>query len=300
MPLCVLCDCSFGSEHALKQHQEDSPAHTGTYCKPCKRTFSSNNALKQHLQDSPVHQQQSPEVTSSTVLRTFNLNSSRSPPNARAQRNNRRNSQTPFSNTSTSDSSRHHSSPASDDSPRVFMIPIREPPIKPPQRRTVPVPKRKEETRTSFTFPNLHDRIAEAVLPDVTSTWFQSNDRERSNNEHLTCVVGRFTCDNVRCKKRAWASGVVSIVIRGYAGNGYSVVVFNQRCKSCEKLGTLTIDETTYVERVAFRIKRWAGVWMENPLHNKASKGPHEQELCEGCKRGTCLYTNKSRSDLAG
>lgn len=298
MPLCVLCDRSFGSDHALKQHLEDSPVHTGTYCKLCKRTFGSNNALKQHLHDSPVHQQQSPEVPSSTVLPIFNLDSSRSLPNARAQRNNQRNSHTPSSNTSGPDSSRHHPSPTSDDSPRVVTIRIREPISKPPHRRTVPVPKRKEETRTSFTFPNLHDRIAEAVLPDVTSTWFQSNDRERHNNEHLTCVVGRFTCDNAKCKKQAWASGVVSIVIRGYAGNGYSAVVFNQRCKSCEKLGTLAIDETTYVERVAFRIKRWAGVWIETPEYNKASKGPHEQELCEGCKRGTCPYTNKMGSDL--
>ena len=299
MPLCVLCDRSFGSEHAFKQHQEGSPIHTGTYCKPCKRTFSSHNALKQHLHDSPVHQQQPPEVASSTVLPTFNLNSSRSPPNARAQRNNQQNFQTPSSNTSGPDSSRHHPSPTSDDSPQVFTIPIREPLIKPPQRRTAPIPKRKEETRTSLTFPDLHDRIAEAVLPDVTSTWFQSNESERYNNKHITCVVGRFTCNNAKCKKRSWTSGVVSIVITGYASNGYSAVVFNQRCKSCEKLGTLTIDETTYVERVAFRIKRWAGVWMETPEYNRASKGPHEQELCEGCKKGTCPYTNKLGSDLA-
>ena len=141
-------------------------------------------------------------------------------------------------------------------------------------------------------FPELHDRIAEAVSPEITSIWFQSNDRKGYNNEYLTCVVGSFTCDNQICKKRSWSSGVVSILMRGYARNGYSAVVFNQRCKSCEKLGTLTMDETTYVERVAYRVKKWAGVWVEYPVYNRDSKGPHEERLCEGCKRGTCPYTN--------
>lgn len=295
MPLCVPCDRSFGSEQALKQHQEDSPVHTGVCCGPCKRTFGSNNALKQHLHDSPVHQQHAAEVASPAALPAFSLDPSQSPPNARAQRDNQRNSQTPSSN-----ANRHHQYPTSDNSPQIFTIPIREPPIKAPQRRTVLVPKRIEETRTSFTFLDLHDRIAEAVFPDVTSTWFQSNDRELHKHEHLTCVVGRFTCDNAKCKKRGWTSGVVSIVIRGYAANGYSAVVFNQRCKSCEKLGTLAIDETIYVERVAFRIKKWAGVWMDPPTQNKGLKGPHEEKLCEGCKRGACPYTNKMGSDFVG
>jgi ribosomal protein S26 len=227
---CELCDRFFGSEQALKQHQQCSPMHTGTYCKACNRTFGSNKALKQHQHDSPVHQQKSPKVASSTVIPTFDLDSSLLPNNTRAEvreRNHQRNSQTPSKNTSDLDFSRYRPSLTPENHPRVFTISVREPTIKLSQISTIHVLKRKEETRTSFTFPELHDKVAEAVLPEVTSVWFQSNDREGYNNEYSTCVVGSFTCDNRTCKKRSWVSGVVAILMRGYARNGYSAVVFN-------------------------------------------------------------------------
>lgn len=301
MPLCVLCGRFFRTEQALKQHREYSPVHTGKYCKACNRTFGSNNALKQHQHDSPVHQQQCSEVASSTVIPTFDLDLSLLPYNARAEvrnRNNRQNSQTSSSDTSDLDSSRYRPSSTPENYPRVFTISVREPTSKPSQIPTVHVPGRKEETRTSFMFPELHDRIAEAVSPEVTSIWFQSNDRKGYNNEHTTCVVGNFTCDNQTCKKQSWGSGVVSILMRGYARNGYSAVVFNQRCKFCEVLGTFTMDETTYVERVAYRLKKWAGVWVEPPVYNRGLRGPHEERLCEGCRRGTCPYTDRLESHL--
>jgi hypothetical protein len=53
---------------------------------------------------------------------------------------------------------------------------------------------------------------------------------------------------------------MVIIQIRGYSGNGYNAVVFNQRCRSCDWLGALTLDEKSYIDRVAYRLKKWAGV----------------------------------------
>lgn len=300
---CELCNRSFGSEQALKQHREYSPVHIGTYCQACNRTFGSSNALKQHQNDSPVHQRQTSEVASSTVAPVLGLSSFLLPYNARAEapeRDTRRDIQTPSSNKSDLDSSHYPPSLAPANHPRVFTISVREPTLKPLRMPPVNIPKRKEETRTSFKFPELHAKITEAVLPEIASTWFQNDHSKCYNNEHVTCVVGSFTCDNQACKKRSWVSGVVPIVIRGYARNGYSAVVFNQRCKSCEKLGTLTMDESTYVERVAYRVKKWAGVRVESAVYNKISKGPHEEELCEGCKVGTCPYTNQSKAYVTG
>ncbi|XPS77616.1 hypothetical protein M3J09_009645 [Ascochyta lentis] len=76
--------------------------------------------------------------------------------------------------------------------------------------------------------------------------------------------------------------------IRGYAHNGYSAEVFGQRCKLCDHLGALTLDVQSYVERVAFRLKTWAGVRMDQPLFEKKKGPPHESGFCEGCARGGC------------
>ena len=123
--------------------------------------------------------------------------------------------------------------------------------------------KNKSGKRTSFMFPALHRQIAIAVSDDNISTWFHKKDSdEGSNNEYSTHVMGRFKCNNNACSTEGWSSKMVAISIRGYARNGYNAVVFNQRCMACETLGTLTVDVESYVSRVAYIIKKWAGVPM--------------------------------------
>ena len=143
------------------------------------------------------------------------------------------------------------------------------------------------EARTSYTFPSLHQAVAEAVSNDIPSTWFKKKgNKGASSHEYSTNVMGKFRCNTEGCKD--WSSKTVAILIRGYPGNGYHAVVFNQRCKTCDCLGILTLDEDSYVERMAYRLKRWAGVHMERPVYREKSGPPHERALCEGCKRGYC------------
>lgn len=53
---CVLCDRYFGSNKALEQHRNDSPAHKKSIrCETCDRFFGSREALEQHKENSPVH-----------------------------------------------------------------------------------------------------------------------------------------------------------------------------------------------------------------------------------------------------
>ena len=330
MPLCVSCDRLFSSEQALQQHRQDSPihkttlyckpcnrffrskealkqhhdyasVHTGKDCKACNRTFKSNDALKQHQNDSPVHQKQSPENVTPETRPVFSLDTYPSSYKAQLEVRERNNPQTTqtLSRNNTDLKPRRHQPPRIPKTPsRVLDMPVRDSTIKPSHVPTAKVSKPKEEGKTLFRFPELHEKVAEAVLPEVTSTWFQSNASKEYVNEYVTCVVGTFTCNNQACKKQSWVSGVVSILIRGYCRNGYSAVVYNQRCKSCCRLGILAIDETTYVERIAYRIKKWAGFRVESRGYIRESKGPHEEMLCEGCKRGTCPYIAKPESRI--
>ncbi|KAI1491150.1 zinc-binding domain-containing protein [Biscogniauxia mediterranea] len=145
------------------------------------------------------------------------------------------------------------------------------------------------KTNTTYMFPSLHQRVLNTVFDEVPSVWFNENDTtENSKKECQTSVMGKFQCDNSRCSKNGWSSKKVCILIRGYPKNGYNAVVFNQRCKSCNQLGTLTLDEDSYVERVTYRLRKWAGVPVTPPYYNRKQTLPHKQEFCEGCKRGYC------------
>ena len=59
----------------------------------------------------------------------------------------------------------------------------------------------------------------------------------------------------------------MTILIRGYPRNEYNAVISNQRCKPCHHLGTLILDKVSYIDRVAFRLKRWAGAPAEHRSH---------------------------------
>ncbi|KAK1978796.1 zinc-binding domain-containing protein [Colletotrichum cereale] len=154
---------------------------------------------------------------------------------------------------------------------------------------------------TSFEYPSLHEEVSEAVSEELPSTWFNTNGSgEPPNNQYFSNVMGEFRCDNDNCAKKKWTSKIVAIVIKGYPENGYSAIVFNQRCASCNHLGNFTLDKQSYVERVAYRLKKWAGVKTNRPYYAEKDGPPHQADLCEGCKRGYCQRRNASGVRLSG
>ncbi|ROV97971.1 hypothetical protein VMCG_06974 [Cytospora schulzeri] len=110
--------------------------------------------------------------------------------------------------------------------------------------------------QASYTFPQLHHEVSSVVSGEIGSTWYNRQAGGNSNKEYSTYVMGKFKCNNNKCPKNAWSSKRVAIRIRGYPNNGYNAVVFNQRCESCNRLGILTLNKTSYVERVSYRIKK--------------------------------------------
>jgi hypothetical protein len=153
----------------------------------------------------------------------------------------------------------------------------------------------KEQNNASFTFSSLHQRVANALSNDIEigSTWFNHNGGANCENEYSTHVMGKFTCTNPGCSKGSWTSKKVAIQIRGYRRNGYNAVVFGQRCAECKRLGSLALDENSYVERVVYRLRKWAGVWVGKQQYSSKEGPPHKRELCEGCKRGCCKETDR-------
>lgn len=178
-------------------------------CDPCKRSFGSDEALQQHTNDSPAHGAQS--------------------------------------------------------------------------SASAPV-----KTPSFFTFPDLHQAVLDQAPELLPAPQFIESTSEPCKRKFPTYVMARFSCKAHGPTLATWGSKKVSIVIRLHHGNRYSVVVYNQGCKRCKGLGVMKLDETSYVERVAYRLKKWAGIKMEVLVYPKKSTLPHRKDLCEGCKAGVC------------
>jgi hypothetical protein len=306
---CNLCNRNFGSQDALEQHKRESPMHKETFqCDICNRNFSSKQACEQHQRDSPKHKK---------IFLCGSCNCSFN--NAEALASHKSNcsiTQTSSTNHHLNSSLNQHDDEVSlstalskfsilDNLPILGLTPISansastvstastaSTPLPRKKAKKKPTPKRPNETRELLTFPELHEQVAQAVLPEITSPWFHESPDSPSSLSPIhvygTNLMGRFKCNNNACKKDGWVSGRIHVQIYGYEDNGYSAVVYNQRCTKCKCLGTLEGDKTTYVERVAYRIKAWAGVRVQAPPYSEKQTPPHEEELCEGCKRGMC------------
>ena len=59
--------------------------------------------------------------------------------------------------------------------------------------------------------------------------------------------MGKFKYNNDAYSADDQGSKKVAILIRGYPKNGYNAVVFNQRYKPYNWLGTLILDKELYV-----------------------------------------------------
>ncbi len=138
-------------------------------------------------------------------------------------------------------------------------------------------------------YPDLHDDVSRLLEEDDLSFDFHDYDDSGSaTKDYDTNIMGRFICGNRACGSNGWSSKKIAITIRMYNGARYNARVYNQRCRACNSLGKPRLDVGSYAERVAYRLKKWRGKNPNRPIYSSKSKGPHEKNLCEGCKNGHC------------
>ncbi|KAH6876400.1 zinc-binding domain-containing protein [Thelonectria olida] len=135
--------------------------------------------------------------------------------------------------------------------------------------------------------PALHDDVSRLLEDDDLCFDFHPIDNEKCIREYDTNVMGRFICRNRSCHAGGWSSKKVPITIRMYRNDKYNARVYHQRCRACQSLSRPVLDDS-YADRVAYRLKKWRGIQMEEPTFDRRSKAPHRKDLCEGCKAGHC------------
>ncbi|KAL4782733.1 zinc-binding domain-containing protein [Aspergillus varians] len=142
--------------------------------------------------------------------------------------------------------------------------------------------------RTYSMYPNLHSSVSDLLKSTGLMFTFHNGDTDRNCIEQYdTSIMGRFSCHNHNCTTKGWSSKKVAITIRMYPGDKYNARVYHQRCRQCKWVSRPGLDRS-YAERIVYRLKKWNGVDVETPYYDGESKGPHNRNLCEGCKAGHC------------
>lgn len=149
--------------------------------------------------------------------------------------------------------------------------------------------KGRKATKPWSLHPILHDEVADLLYEDdLDSFKFLDVDNDNGMTKaHDTNIMGHFICRNGSCKSDGWPSKKIATTIRMYPDKKYNARVYNQRCKNCNMIGLPCLDNS-YAERVAYWLKKWNGIEVKKPPVSNKSKGPHNRQLCEGCKAGHC------------
>ncbi|PGG96212.1 hypothetical protein AJ79_09681 [Helicocarpus griseus UAMH5409] len=167
-------------------------------------------------------------------------------------------------------------------------------------RREMPRKGRKPATLWSLHL-NLHEHVAQLLEDEgLHLDFFDVDDEKSTIGQKDTNVMGRFVCQNNGCKSTGWSSKKIAITIRMYPGQLYNARVYHQRCRNCNDVGQLILDEECYAERVAYRLKKWNGIAVPVPNFSGQSRGPHDRALCEGCKAGHCANLNEDEDLVSG
>jgi hypothetical protein len=151
-----------------------------------------------------------------------------------------------------------------------------------------PSARKKKPIATFSTYQTLHDEVSNLLAAaDLHFEFCEDDDETRCTRVRSTNIMGRFVCHNRACSSKGWPSNMIATRIRLYPGHKYNARVYHQRCKVCSWLSQPVLDQS-YAERIVYWIKRWSGVRVERPPISHESRGPHNRQLCEGCKAGHC------------
>jgi hypothetical protein len=140
----------------------------------------------------------------------------------------------------------------------------------------------------SSMWPEYHDQVHAEIRDSGLNYTFQRQDTNHQviGNPYDTSIMGHFDCNNPDCRSSGWDSIKIAITIRRYQNKKYNAKVWHQCCMKCDYVGELTLDVDSYVDCVAYRLKKWSGLNPDKPPHSITAKGPRQKKFCEGCKAG--------------
>lgn len=156
-----------------------------------------------------------------------------------------------------------------------------------------PRTKKKMSITTCSMYQDLHDEVSSLLAEvDLHYQFFEEDDETKCTRMRDTNIMGRFVCNQRACKSKGWSSNKIAVTIRLYPEQKYNARVYHQRCKACSSLSRPVLDQS-YAERIVYWIKQWNGIRVERPPFSHERRGPHNSQLCEGCRAGHCSQSGE-------
>ncbi|KAF4592284.1 zinc-binding domain-containing protein [Ophiocordyceps camponoti-floridani] len=124
-------------------------------------------------------------------------------------------------------------------------------------------------------YPEHHGEVAIDIEAHDLSFEFNYSDDQDCIKEHETYVMGRFVCKNPVCSHGVWTSKKIFTTIRLYKGKRYNARVYFQKCRRCKHTSKPKLD-SSYADRVAYRLKLWSNVPVKGLKGDKIKGPPHE------------------------
>lgn len=139
----------------------------------------------------------------------------------------------------------------------------------------------------AYFLPDLHHLVATAVGSYIPSIRWNAREPIYGHCHKETYVSGRFVCLQPDCG-HSWRSNMICLTIWALPQVDYYTIIEGQRCERCQKVGSLMMDEDVYAERVAYYLKKWAGVEVGPEPFAVGVPRSHRKDLCVGCRNGHC------------
>lgn len=160
-------------------------------------------------------------------------------------------------------------------------------------RENMPSTKKRKPIATWSTYKDLHDEVSSLLAAaDLHYEFYENDDDANSTEMRDTNIMGCFVCNNRACRAHGWSSKMIAITIRLFPAQKYNARVYHQRCKFCRWLSRPVLDRS-YAQRIDYWIRKWNGIRVETPPISRQAKGPHNRQLCEGCKAGHCSQSGE-------
>jgi hypothetical protein len=144
-------------------------------------------------------------------------------------------------------------------------------------------------------FTHLNVSICIQLLSDISllPNYTQSLSPGPRAKKSTTHVVGSFTCKHKK-NAAAWKSGKIYTEIMVQLHNDkfyFTVNVYNQKCRRCQRICSPKLDEMVYKERITSKLLLLLGLRDRIDYSGETKETPpHRQDLCCACLSGKCQH----------
>ncbi|KAG0292540.1 hypothetical protein BGZ96_004023 [Linnemannia gamsii] len=130
----------------------------------------------------------------------------------------------------------------------------------------------------------LHTAVVQESGPHYK--YYKQLSRASSNRNATRQIVAHFRCHNC---SHTWHTGQLCVQLFLASNDRYRTILHAQQCQGCEAYVEPQVDEENYVKKIVGALDLWTNRReRQEPMFDRKTTGPHDEERCHGCQIGIC------------